>query len=240
MFDDTETLQPELLPQSDSHEVESQQAPASQEEEQSKSNAQQNFKQLREKSERIARERDEAIARLREYESRIKSQSPTQASDVESDEISMAPDELAEGKHISKVQKQLNKLKEEVRVATTEAKLKAQYPDFDSVVTKDNVQALRDAYPEIAHTLNSSPDLYSTAVSAYTLIKKLGLNSQASAYDQEKQIVHANAAKPRPLASVSPQQGDSPLSRANAFANGLTEELKVQLRREMEESRRNM
>jgi hypothetical protein len=240
MFDDTETLQPELLPQSDSHEVESQQAPASQEEEQSKSNAQQNFKQLREKSERIARERDEAIARLREYESRIKSQSPTQAADVESDEISMAPDELAEGKHISKVQKQLNKLKEEVRLANIKSQIQSQYPDFYSVVTNENVKILQEKYPTIANSLNSSSDLYSTAASTYTLIKELNLNSQARAYDTEKQVVHANAAKPRPLASVSPQQGDSPLSRANAFANGLTEELKVQLRREMEESRRNM
>ncbi len=50
--------------------------------------------------------------------------------------------------------------------------------------------------------------------------------------------IQKNASKPKPLASVNPQQGDSPLSRANAFANGLTEELKDQLRKEMSESRR--
>ena len=38
---------------------------------------------------------------------------------------------------------------------------------------------------------------------------------------------------------MSPQQGDSPLSRANAFANGLTPELRVQLIKEMEEARKN-
>ena len=195
-----------------------------------------NFKQLRKKAEQVAKERDEALARLREYEARIKQP----ATPEESDELTMQPDELAEGKHISKVQKQLNKLKEEVRVATTEAKLKAQYPDFDSVVSKENILALRDMYPEIAQALNSSPDLYATAASAYTLIKKLGLNANAAQYDAEKKIVQANAAKPKPLASVSPQQGDSPLSRANAFANGLTDELKTQLLREMEQARRGM
>lgn len=195
-----------------------------------------NFKQLRKKAEQVAKERDEALARLREYEARIKQP----ATPEESDELTMQPDELAEGKHISKVQKQLNKLREEVRVATTEAKLKAQYPDFDSVVSKENILALRDMYPEIAQALNSSPDLYATAASAYTLIKKLGLNANAAQYDAEKKIVQANAAKPKPLASVSPQQGDSPLSRANAFANGLTDELKTQLLREMEQARRSM
>lgn len=36
---------------------------------------------------------------------------------------------------------------------------------------------------------------------------------------------------------LSPQQGDSPLSKANAFANGLTEDLKKQLQKEMFEAR---
>src|ERR1700733_5603854 len=105
MFDDTnqETTQPEIIP-TESPTQQVQEEVVTREDDQSR-----NFKQLREKTDRIAKERDEAIARLREYESRIKSQSPTQASDMESDEVSMAPDELAEGKHISKVQKQLNK-----------------------------------------------------------------------------------------------------------------------------------
>src|ERR1700679_171762 len=185
-----------------------------------------NFKQLREKADRVARERDEALSRLREYEQRISPATSSKQQEQESDDFTMAPDELAEGKHISKVQKQLNKLRKEVKVATGEGKLKTQYPDFDSVVTRENVQLLRDTYPEIAFTLNSSTDIYATGSSAYTLIKKLGIIPEVSS--PEKLIAHANAAKPKPLASVSPQQGDSPLSRANAFANGLTDELKAQ------------
>lgn len=234
MFDDTETIQPELLPQETTTEQGVPQPVVPQEDDQSR-----NFKQLREKSERVAKERDEALSRLREYESRLQQATPKHQ-EIESDEISMAPDELAEGKHISKVQKQLNKLKEEVRVANIKSELQSQYPDFYSVVTNENVRMLQEKYPTIANSLNSSSDLYSTAASTYTLIKELNLNSQGKSYDPEKQIVHANAAKPRSLASVSPQQGDSPLSRANAFANGLTDELKLQLRKEMEESRRNM
>ena len=235
MFDDTEIIQPESLPQESIPQPEVPTPTTHQEDDQTR-----NFKQLREKSERIARERDEALSRLREYEARIQQGAPKSNQEVESDEISMAPDELAEGKHLSKVQKQLTKLKEEVRLANIKSQIQSSYPDFYSVVTNENVRLLQEKYPSIANSLNSSSDLYSTAASTYTLIKELNLNSQGKSYEPEKQIAHANAAKTRPLASVSPQQGDSPLSRANAFANGLTDELKLQLRKEMEESRRNM
>jgi hypothetical protein len=97
---------------------------------------------------------------------------------------------------------------------------------------------LRAAYPEVAATINSSSDLYNQASSAYTLIKKLGIHNP-DAYKAEKAIVQENAAKPRPTASLSPQTGDSPLSNANAFANGLTDDVKKQLYREMLDSMKN-
>ena len=57
----------------------------------------------------------------------------------------------------------------------------------------------------------------------------------------DREQAQRNMAKPRPLASVAASQGnDSPLQRANAFANGLTEELRSQLHREMVESMRNI
>jgi|SRR5271165_5897325 len=201
--------------------------------------ASKNFRQLREKSERVARERDEAMARLREYENKAQAQSS------EDEEFSIGPDELAEGKHLSKVQKQIKRLKDEINTykqqSTTmnaEARLRAQFPDFDSVVSKENIEELRALEPEVAQTLNSSTDLYSTAVSAYKLIKKFGIGAQ-NMYNAEKEVIQKNAAKPRPLTSVSPQQGDTPLSRANAFANGLTPELKAELLKEMNTLRRN-
>jgi hypothetical protein len=90
-------------------------------------------------------------------------------------------------------------------------------------------------YPELAETLGSSSNLYGKAVSAYTMIKNLGIY-QEDQYSPDKQKAQANAAKPRPLASVGTQQGDSPLTRANAFAEGLTDDLKRQLRKEMAEA----
>ena len=119
----------------------------------------------------------------------------------------------------------------------TEIRLKTQYPDFDKVVNTETIASLRDLYPDIAATLHTSSNLLSKGSSAYTLIKKLGIYREDTYQNDKAQAVN-NVTKPRPLASVSPQQGESPLARANAFANGLTDELKEQLRKEMYESRR--
>jgi hypothetical protein len=184
------------------------------------SNEERNFRNLRQKAERLERERDEAMGRLRNYESK---QAP------EETELTIAPDDLAEGKHINRVQNKLQALEQQL----IESRLRAQYPDIDSVVSADNLARLQQDYPDLADTIGSSKNLYSKAVSAYTILKKLGIHSDTGPYDQEKALAHRNAAKPKPLASVSPQQGDSPLSRANAFANTLTDDLKKKLHQEM-------
>ena len=121
--------------------------------------------------------------------------------------------------------------------ATAETRLKSKYSDFEEVVNPDNIAQLRDAYPSIASSIGNNKDMYSAGETAYLFIKKLGIVPDNS-YDIDKAIAQKNSAKPRPLVSVSPQQGDSPLSRANAFEAGLTDELRDQLRKEMALARR--
>jgi hypothetical protein len=140
------------------------------------------------------------------------------------------------GRKIKALEQKIQGYQQQSAESTVEAKLKYQYPDFDKIVSADNIRQLSSSYPELAATINSSSDLYSKAVSAYTLIKKLGIAPAEDMYSQEREVAQRNAAKPRPLASVSPQQGDSPLSHANAFANGLTPELRKQLHKEMVEA----
>lgn len=201
-----------------------------------------NFRALREKAERAERERDEMARRLQELDAR---RDAKEEKEEEDDNFSIGDDEVAEGKHLSKVarkikrlEEQLSKYQQQTTVSTTEARLKAQYPDFDTVVNKDSIDELKRSYPDIAATLNSSPDLYNTASSAYTLIKKLGIYQEDN-FVADRARAQSNAAKPRPLTSVSPQQGESPLSRANAFANGLTDDLKKQLHKEMIDAIKN-
>ena len=57
----------------------------------------------------------------------------------------------------------------------------------------------------------------------------------AKAYEDKVQATK-NAVKPRVSANVSPQQGESPLMRANAFANGRSKELDAIALREMREA----
>lgn len=202
-----------------------------------------NFAALREKADRAERERDDALRILREVESSRRNQPLPPEED---DTITIGPDDLAEGKHLSKMQKKMQKLEQQLKnyeqkatESMLETQLRVNYPDFNTVVSKENIDALREEYPEIAATINSSQDHYSRAAAAYKLIKKLGINQQTPSYDAEKLKVQQNAQKPRPLASVSPQRGDSPLSRANAFADGkLSEDLAKQLYKEMNEARK--
>lgn len=204
-----------------------------------------NYQALREKArraEQLERERDELMRRLQENQG-----TKSQTQEVSRDEdFDLAPDALAEGKHLSKMahkvkelEKQLKNYQMQSAETLAEQKVKMNYPDFDKVVSPDNIELLRDQFPEIAEMIHNTPDMYKKASSAYTLIKQMGIYKGES-YEQEKAVAQKNAAKPKPLASIAPQQGDTPLSRANAFANGLTDDLKEQLRKEMLEARRRM
>ena len=133
---------------------------------------------------------------------------------------------------MKQIEEKLERYEQQSSLSSAETRLRSQYNDFDSVVNNSNIEALREAYTEIAASINANNDLYTKAASAYTIIKKLGIYKE-DAYKTERDHANMNATKPRPLTSVSPQQGDSPLARANAFANGLTPELREQLRKEM-------
>ena len=194
-----------------------------------------NFAALRDKVARIERERDEMAARAKQT---------AQQQPEEEDDIGIGDDDLAEGRHLKKQSRELRKMKNELAEAkrvmyeqTVEARLKANHPDFDKVVNQETLSVLRENYPDIAQTLNSSTDLYSKASAAYTMVKKLGLYTPDH-YEKERAQAANNAVKPRSTASVSPQQGESPLSNANAFSQGLTPELKKKLYAEMLEAKK--
>lgn len=208
-----------------------------------------NFKELREAKRRIdqeniriQKERDEALRRIRELEERYSKPSVSVAAQEEDiPDIQLGPDDLAEGKHLSSVQKQIKKLEQQLNYyqarsseTVIENRLRNEYPDFDKVVSPDNIESLRLAYPEIANTINnSSTDLYSKAVSAYAVIKNLGIHTEDT-YGPDRQKALKNAAKPKVLASISPASSDTPLSRANAFADApLTDDIKKQIYKDM-------
>lgn len=196
-----------------------------------------NMRALREKAERLERERNEAL--------RLADEARRSSQPEENLDINIGDDDYAEGKHLSKLNKKINRLEQELTKAqqrnleiAMENRLAIEYPDWKKVLTSANVEALAQQQPELAAAINSSNDLYSKAASTIKLIKQFGIYNE-DLYQTDKSLAQRNAAKPKPMASISPQQGDTPLSRANAFANGLTSEVKSALWKEMEESRRN-
>lgn len=189
--------------------------------------AQISFRQLREKAERLERERDEYYKQLQ------KTAKPERATSEEDEDIHINSDDLVEGKHLKSYEKKLKKLEQQLTQSqqqsynnAAEHRIRAEMPDFDRTVTQDTLYILQSQFPELAASINANPDLYSKAKAAHQAITKLGITAD---YSQETQTINKNITKPKPLASISPQQGDSPLTRANAFANGLTDDLKKQL-----------
>jgi len=237
--DNHEEVQEEVVESQSNEEIQEQ--PEELPEQQIETKAQANFRTLRQEKERLELENKEAMRKLAEYEN-SKNKQPQEEEDLD---INLNDDDLFEGKHYKKLAKKLKKQEEvlkqyqqQVNLTSTEARLKAQYSDFDQVVSEVNIKALQNQEPELAATIASNNDIYSKAVAAYKMIKRLGIHVEDN-YTLDKQLAQQNAKKPKPLASVSPQQGDTPLSKANAFANGLTPELQKQLLREMNEASKN-
>ncbi len=207
-----------------------------------------NFRQLKEardreerERKRVEKERDEAIRYIQQLQSQQNQPKP-----VEEDELSISSEDFVEGKTVKKVYNEVRELKKQLKQyqqqsseSLAENRLKTLYPDAEAVLSKDNISIFNEKHPELANTIiNSQGDSYSKLVSAYTMIKNLGVHQAPDLYTADKELAQRNAAKPRPLTSISPQQGDSPMSRANAFANGAapTPELAKQLHKEMIEA----
>lgn len=237
MFEENNAIAPEVN-ESTENSNDSQQT-TSQNVSEGNSDFERNIAAMRRLKQKAERERDEAFRLLKEMQ--------TQAPKVQeaSNDISIADEDLVEGKHLKNYYQKLEKQQQEIRMTQQqyqqnlqETKLRAELHDIDKVVSSENVEILRESHPELFHTLSSNSDIYTKGKAAYLMIKQLGIYKE-DLYSADRKRAHDNANKPRPLTSVSPQEGESPLSHANAFAGGLTDELKKQLHREMVEAMKN-
>lgn len=195
-----------------------------------------NFTRLREQN----RELERKVAEMQAYLQKSAKKDEPVEEVIEDFEIK--DDDIAEGKHLKSLKKQVKILnevvireKEERAKLATETKLRANYPDLFNVVTKENMEQLNEMEPDLVASIVSSPDIYAQHVSAYKLIKKYGIGTQ-DPYLADKNRAQKNLAKPKSAATVSPRQGESALAEADRFASGLTDDLKAQLIREMDEA----
>ena len=223
--------------------IEQPQQPVVQQKDKDTTTKEDNLRLLRyraENAERLQKERDEAIYKLRELEAR------NSAAQQQHEDFNVEDEGLVEGKHLKKMYNEIKELKQQLQQQNSqstnmavETKLKTQFPDIDSVLSKENIDILRATEPEFVQTIDADTNSYTKLVSAYKFIKNSGIYKEPDMYKQDIDRIQANARKPKPLSSIPTQQGNSPLNNANAFANGLTPDLKKRLYAEMMEAAKN-
>ncbi len=178
-----------------------------------------NWRQMREQMDELKRNNQRLETELH------KSRQPPPLAE---EEISAADDDLSTVGITKKlIHKEAKKIASEMlqkkEMEDAEKWARVKYSDYDAVVTNDNLQRLVQTSPELARMLMANPD----PVGAYKLLKSLNIDTNESVQLKE------NQQKPRSVASVGQA---SALSQANAFAKGLTPELKSQLWKEMQEA----
>ena len=91
-------------------------------------------------------------------------------------------------------QEAFQRLQAQRDLETLPDRLKARFPDFDSIVNKENVEKLKATKPELVRVISATTDPYSAAVAAYEFIQ--ATNPEAARYSQYRDRIEANAKKP--------------------------------------------
>lgn len=173
----------------------------------------------------------------REMQEQLKSLSSPKAA-PEDDEIDkMSDDDIMTKRQARKMAERMaqqvaERVIKQREAATVDERLQLKFSDFGDVVTRDNIELLKQHEPELAQTLYHNPDPFGQGVAAYKLIKKLGYGSEAVAKQNlDKDRAVKNSQKPVSVNAVTKQS--SAIGNAHLFENGLTDELKASLLKEM-------
>lgn len=180
------------------------------------------------------KKRDELERKLEAMQSKIEELSKPKAQE-EDDDIGIKDEDIAEGKHLKQLKKEIKELRSYIKqkeASTVDERLSLKHPDFGSVVSRENVERLKELEPEIALSLSHIKDPFQQGIAAYKMMKRLGI-AQDPVELADKQKAEINSKKP---VSVNAVSKNSALGNAHLFENGLTKELKSQLWKEMQDS----
>ena len=233
---------PEQAPEQN-YEAQEQEAPK-------ESDAEMNFRRLREKADRLEKERDQDRQMMMKMQEEILNsrqapqqqyqqapQEPDEFADVDrSDWATIDQSErMAQRVADARIEKKWNEYKrkeqeEQAKKHREEApsRVRAKFPDFDSVVTKESMTLLQKMEPDIFKALGDISNEESQAIAAYKYVSKF--LPDATQGEMTRQRLQENSMKPKSLSSTG---GSSPLSQAGAFEQGLTPALQKQLLAEM-------
>lgn len=204
-----------------------------------------NWKELRERTEKEAARAAEAEKKIEEYERYIEELEAKKAAPVSVDnDDSMADDSLVEARHYKQLKKEQQELKALIQeqnrarqVDSAALRLKSQYSDIEKVVNDETLSKLKLLKPALFQSMVSNPDPYERGAAAYDMIKAFNLDQD---FSEDKKRIEKNMSKPQAANSVDGKQPESSLARVGDYDRRvLSEERKDQLRRQVEEAKRN-
>jgi len=210
----------------------------------------------KETSMRILRERAEAAERRAQELERMVQMNMSQQSQNnqkmqivdDEDDFDLSDDTYIEGKHLKKyvknlkqelknTKRQFEEYNQQNALTQAEMRLKSQFSDFETVVSKENLERLQQQKPVLYRTILANSDIYDKGYVAYELIKNSGILTDQ--YQELDRKVEENKFKPRSAANAAPQSGDTPLTRVGDYDRRiLSEDRKNQLRKQVEEAKR--
>ena len=175
--------------------------------------------------ERRAQDQDELIARLSRRDAPVEDDLSKLSKD---DIITVEQHEKLTAKIAKQVAEEVHRQHE---ASTMEERLVNKYPDYNQVVTAENIEILKQTEPELALSLHSSGhNPYAQAVAAYKIMKKTGTGQPKPVSNERKRALE-NVQKPVSVQSVSKSGG---IENAHAFEGGLTPELRKQYYADMQ------
>ena len=205
------------------------------------SDADRNWRALRESQEQLRQEVEREKFKNRLLEEEFAKRHKAAPVEQEEELPQLSPDDwLTVDQHQKLTRKQTQEIveaalaKERSKRAAEDLpnRIKSKYTDFDAVVSEENVTKLKALEPEIAAALGQISDPYAQAVAAYKYIKTL-VPSVDPAVEASKQRIADNSRKPGSAAAAP-----SPLSQAGAYERGPSAEEKARLYQEMVQASR--
>ena len=194
------------------------------------------FKRVNEEKEQLRRQNEELLRLIEEERNRLQPQQPQSEDDFVIDDNNFAEgkDLKRFAKEVRELKKELHQYKQKMAIDVTHARLRAELPAFEKVVSDENLALFEAEYPDEAAALKTSQaDPLIIGRTLYNNIKRLGIYVEDNSAP-DRAAVQKNLSKPRPAATVSPRQGSTPLSKVDDFGSDeLTEERAAALRREV-------
>jgi len=183
-----------------------------------------NFAKLREKTESFEKKNLMLENEIKELKKAMESkQASTQS--VEDDELEkLDPDDILTVNQAKKLsEKQAKKIVQEMlekqEKASLPDKTKAQFSDFDDVLTEENIKKLETDEPGLAAACANAPNPWEAT---YKILKKFILPSQEKKQNKGEEKMNENLSKPASVNSVGKR---GPLSNANAWSEASRDDL---------------